>query len=198
MVDTIMFNPNTDMLAAITDGQLAVWYYPSVVYVDVALLEATRFKKDAADAGKQSQFVAFSNSQIIVRRMNDGAHICMHVSPYPAMLYQQCSQGMWPAATRLCRFVKDNGLWACLAAMAVNNRQLDTAEIAYAAIQEVDRLQYIKHIREIPSEEGRNAAIALFRRQPEEAVAILLQAGLLYRAINDRFAELVGVSNPDG
>ena len=44
-------------------------------------------------------------------------------------------------------------------------------------------MQYINHIKEIPTKEGRNAAMALFCRQTQEAETILLQAGLIYRAI---------------
>ena len=39
------------------------------------------------------------------------------------------------------------------------------------------------HVQEIPTNEGRNAELALFRRQPYEAEAILLQSQLYYRAI---------------
>ena len=46
-----------------------------------------------------------------------------------------------------------------------------------------DKVQYINHIKEIPTKEGRNAAMALFCRQTQEAETILLQAGLVYRAI---------------
>lgn len=59
----------------------------------------------------------------------------------------------------------------------------DTAEIAFAAIDEVDKLQYILYIKDIPSAEGVAAELALFRRRPEEAEQILLTAGLHYRAI---------------
>ena len=38
------------------------------------------------------------------------------------------------------RFVKDPVLWACLAGLAVHSKQLDTAEVAYAAIQEADKV----------------------------------------------------------
>merc|ERR1712224_947144 len=72
----------------------------------------------------------------------------------------------WDAATKLCRFVKDQKIWACLAAM-----------------DEVDKLQYVLHIKDIPSAEGVAAELALFRRRPEEAEQILLTAGLHYRAI---------------
>merc|ERR1711924_28373 len=89
----------------------------------------------------------------------------------------------WEAATRLARFVKDPSLWACLAAMAINGQDLGTAEVAFAAIDEVDKLQYILYIKDIPSPEGVAAELALFRRRPEEAEQILLTAGLHYRAI---------------
>lgn len=45
-------------------------------------------------------------------------------------------------------------------------------------------------MKQIPSEEGRHAEMALFRRQPEEAERILLQASppLLHRAIKMNIA----------
>lgn len=46
----------------------------------------------------------------------------------------------WSEATRLCRFVKDDSLWAMLAAMATHAKQLETAEVAYAAINEADKV----------------------------------------------------------
>ena len=47
-----------------------------------------------------------------------------------------CS-GRWDDAVRLCRFVKDPTLWCCLAAMSAYAKDLTTAEVAYAAINEV-------------------------------------------------------------
>lgn len=46
-------------------------------------------------------------------------------------------------------------------------------------------MEYIQYIKSIPSEEGKQAELALFRRHPEEAERILLQASppLIYRAI---------------
>jgi intraflagellar transport protein 80 len=55
--------------------------------------------------------------------------------------------------------------------------------VAYAAIDQVEKVQFILHIKEIPTNEGRNAELALFRRMPYEAEAILLQSQLYYRAI---------------
>lgn len=45
--------------------------------------------------------------------------------------------------------------------------------------------EYIQYIKSIPSEEGKQAELALYKRQPNEAERILLQASppLVYRAI---------------
>lgn len=53
------------------------------------------------------------------------------------MLSEMEEKKNWGGAIRLCRFVKDNSLWACLAAMAIKNGQLNVAEVALAAIEEV-------------------------------------------------------------
>jgi intraflagellar transport protein 80 len=47
------------------------------------------------------------------------------------------------------------------------------------------QVEYIQYIKAIPSEEGRNAELALYRRQPNEAERILLQASppLIFRAV---------------
>ena len=40
-------------------------------------------------------------------------------------------------------------------------RDLETAEIAYSAIQEADKVHYIQYIKEQPSKEARNAEMAV-------------------------------------
>jgi len=37
---------------------------------------------------------------------------------------------------KLCRFVKEPLLWSCLAAISLKVKQLDTAETAFAAIEQ--------------------------------------------------------------
>ena len=48
----------------------------------------------------------------------------------------------------------------------------------------VDKVEYIQLVKQIPSPEGRAAALAIFCHQVDEAEGILLQAGLIYRAID--------------
>lgn len=70
-----------------------------------------------------------------------------------------------------------------LAAMATHAKQLETAEVAYAAINEADKVHYIQYIRELPSKEARNAEMAVLTGNYQDAENILLQAGLSFRAI---------------
>lgn len=43
--------------------------------------------------------------------------------------------------------MQDETVWACLAAMAVNAHHLDTAEEAFAAINQIDKVVFIQHIK---------------------------------------------------
>jgi intraflagellar transport protein 80 len=66
---------------------------------------------------------------------------------------------------------------------------LNTAEIALASCDFIDKVQYINYIKDLPSEISRNAAISLYFHKYgffiiiDEALSILLQAKLFYRAI---------------
>lgn len=116
-------------------------------------------------------------------RRSDGAVVSASVSPYPAILEKFCAVAEWEPALRLCRYVKSQQLWACLAAMAVSGKELHTAEVAYAAIDQVDKLLYMCHIKELPTVEAREAELLLFRRRQAEAVQVLIQGGWVYRAV---------------
>jgi hypothetical protein len=47
------------------------------------------------------------------------------------MLHKYVTARGWDDAIRLCRFVKDEQMWACLAVMAAGAKELNAAEIAY-------------------------------------------------------------------
>jgi len=99
------------------------------------------------------------------------------------MLYEHVDKADFEKAIRMCRFVKEPTLWACLAAMSIYCRELNTVEIALATIDEADKVQFINYIKELPSEPSRNAALALYCKKYQEAEQILLTARLFYRAI---------------
>ena len=64
------------------------------------------------------------------------------MSPFPVLLHNYKS-GSLESGLRLCRFVKDPAMWAVLSGMAAEARDLNIAEAAYAAINEVCTLLYV-------------------------------------------------------
>lgn len=184
-VDTAAWNDTSEVLVAIADGKMLTWSYPNMVYVDRTLISEIVESRDGANFLKMSSISTFVGSSVTVRRA-DGTVLAATVSPYPSMLYEFTTSADWDKAVRLCRYVKSKGLWTCLAGMALHRRHLETAEIALAAIDCVDKLYFVLYVKAIASDERRNAELALYSDNIEEAEAILLQAHpkpLIYRAI---------------
>ena len=186
-VDSACWNETSEALCAIADGRLLVWGYPRVAFTDRDLLPGTLTTKDGAEFGQLAQVASFRGTKIVVRRA-DGAQVTATVAPYSDMLHEYGSQHRWDEAVGVCRFVEDRGCWCALASMALEASNLDVAEISLAALREVDKLQYILYVKSIPSAEARNAELALYKRRPDDAERILLQATppLVYRAIKMR------------
>ncbi|NXW81335.1 IFT80 protein, partial [Hirundo rustica] len=182
MVQSLAWNDASNILCGIQDSRFTVWYYPNTVYVDKDLLPKTLYERDASEFSRSPQIVSFVGSRVTVRRA-EGSLVHLRISPYPGILHGHAGASAWEHGVRLCRFVKDQTLWACLAAMAVANKDMTTAEIAYAAIGEIDKVQYINSIKDLPSKESRLAHMLLFSGNTQEAETLLLQSGLVYQAI---------------
>lgn len=58
-------------------------------------------------------------------------------------MFEACERGKWEKAIKLCRFVKESTLWASLAGLSLQFKELNTAEIALAAIEAADKVVYI-------------------------------------------------------
>uniref|UniRef100_A0A671LIF0 Intraflagellar transport protein 80 homolog n=1 Tax=Sinocyclocheilus anshuiensis TaxID=1608454 RepID=A0A671LIF0_9TELE len=138
--------------------------------------------ESAAQFSRPPQMVSYEGTQVTVRRV-DGSLVCTAVSPYPSLLHEYTGSGRWEDTLRICRFAKDQTLWSCLAGLAMANRELSTAEVAYAAIGEIDKVQYINFIKDLPSRDSCLAHMLLFSGHVQEAEATLLQANLNYHAI---------------
>ncbi|XP_072330576.1 intraflagellar transport protein 80 homolog isoform X5 [Scyliorhinus torazame] len=188
MVHSIAWNDKINILCGMQNMYFVVWYYPNTIYVDKELLSKTVYEKDASEFGKSPQIVNYVGNQVTIRRA-DGSLIYTSISPYPAILHEYVSASRWDDAVRLCRFVKtttpeeEQTMWSCLAAMAIAHKDLMTAEVAYAAIGEIDKVQYINLIKDLPSKESRMAHLLLFTGNTQDAEGTLIQAGLIYQAI---------------
>mmetsp|Transcript_32401 Transcript_32401/g.30905 ORF Transcript_32401/g.30905 Transcript_32401/m.30905 type:complete len:777 (-) Transcript_32401:82-2412(-) len=183
-VDSFVFNDETDVLVGLADGRLNVWYNPFVAFTDKDLVPLTTSSAEAKEFGRSAQIISYTGNRVSVRKV-DGAILFAATSSDISLLYELTRAGRWDESLRLCRHQKSPPLWVSLASAALGKKQLDTAEICLAEINEVTKVEYIQHIKSIPSEEGRLAGMALFRRQPDEAERILLQSSppLVHRAI---------------
>jgi len=182
MIQSLCWSQDCNMLVAVQDSKVTVWFYPNIIFVDRNLLNRTLLEKDSSEFGKHAVVVSFVNNSIGVRRA-DGSLVATGVPPYPAILHQYVRSGHWENATKICRFVKETILWACLAGMAVTAKQLNTAEIAYTNLQEADKVYYIQYIRELPLKEVRAAEMSVLSGNYQDAESTLLQSGLIFRAI---------------
>lgn len=185
MVDSIAWCSSCDVLVALADGDMVTWQHPAAAFVDRDLLAAGCERQPQPAFGKLPSITAYDESRVTVQR-GDGAVITATAALHGPMLHSFVRSGDWQSALRLARFVKAQPLWAALASMAITAKHLDAAEVSLAALGDVAKLVYLQYIKEIPSPEGRNAEMALYRKEPPQvAEDILLQASppLVYRAI---------------
>eukprot|EP00392_Amoebophrya_sp_AT5.2_P014013 g14149.t1 len=199
MVDDFLWNDQTEMLVGLVDQQLQTFLYPNVVFVDPTLLPLTiKTTTMAGSAGgglgalgaggggagvsgglagsgiAGAQLATFCGSHVRLRK-TDGSSLAMMVSPFPLLLYEHVQKGHWDLAIRLCRYVKQAECWACLACMGIYARELNSVEIALAAIEEIDKVQYVAYINSLPDDVLKTAELALFCKKPDEAINVLLQ-----------------------
>jgi intraflagellar transport protein 80 len=154
---------------------------------DVARLTTSERK---ADFGVFPVVASFDGARVAVRR-DDGAvitvSVCRNGRLFPALRERATGfaggDPRWDEAIRVCRFAKDSRLWACLATYAVEASELETAQIAYAALEHVEKVRFIEKVRRNPNEVVRAAEMAAFKRDPKRAESLLLAAGFVRRAV---------------
>jgi intraflagellar transport protein 80 len=137
MIDTFAWNDENDLMISIMDSKLTIWYYPSAVFVDEDLVPLARSEKEGATYGSNAQITNFVGTLCSLRKADGTLVQVSGISPYAGILQEFSKKKQWEQAIRLCRHVKDKELWAALAAMSLFHQDLNTAEVAYAAIDEV-------------------------------------------------------------
>lgn len=140
-VESFAFNDETNVLVGLTDGRMLFWHHPEIAFTDRDLLPASIVSLDASDYGRSAQIVSFSANRVALRKI-DGSVVYTASSSDIPLLDELMRAGKWDEAVRLSRHQKSNVLWASLASTALSKRQLDTAEIALAELNEVAKVLY--------------------------------------------------------
>ena len=212
-VSDACWNEGHDVLAAVEDGQVRVYFLPQAPLIDPDALQpstvtldvplstaaAAAFQQSAAASGHShsplgahASIAAFSSSRLTLRS-SDGTLLAVHCPSVPLQLQQLCVAGEWSRALRLCRVAADGGdrlCWSTLYGLAVAAGQLDEAVQCAAQLDWGDKVRALSHITSIPSEAGRSGALAAYQRRFLEAERIYLNGQLPLRAIQlhcDRF-----------
>jgi len=137
MVETIRWNDENDQLAGIVDTKFVIWYYPAAVFVDDDIALLSKFESDASPFGTNARIEVFRGTNCTVTRSDGTAMAASNVSLFPGLLQDFVKKKEWERAIRLCRRVKNRELWAALASMSLAAQEFNTAEVAYAAVDEV-------------------------------------------------------------
>ena len=188
-VDAFAWSESGDgLVAASRGGAVTAWHCVRAVFVDPDLVRITRSVTETTErfCGESLVVERFDGNRATIRG-GDGAVRVLSVygqnGTFFPTLHADCSMRRWDRAIRLCRFVRDDALWAVLAVRAVAVDELETAQIAYAALEAIEKVRFLEKARLTPNVARRAAELAAFRREPEEAERVLLGAGLVFRAI---------------
>lgn len=104
-IQSICWHAECNMLAAIQDIKLLVWYCPGAAVFNQQLLKMSSLQYDSAELGRSPRLVDFNGSSVSVRRA-DGSLLNIPVSPYPAVLHDHIAANKWNEAVKLCRLIQ--------------------------------------------------------------------------------------------
>ena len=187
MCDSFAWNDSNDMLCAIADEKFYAWGYPNAVYLEKEILDGCRYEKDASNVGKNCQILNFTGSFCNILK-SDGSLCSKTITPYAGLLLNLLTyQDGIERGLKLCRYVKDKVLWTIFSAICINYREIQIAETAVAAIDEVDKVNFIEKILKLKEQNYNenliSAYVLLLSNRVDEAENILINGKLIYRAI---------------
>ncbi|XP_041125869.1 intraflagellar transport protein 80 homolog [Polyodon spathula] len=172
----------TALVTAGVDGQVKIWTKSGMLRSTLAQQGKSVYRGPDSD-----EILYTPRKQLNIKPLQHSTKV-LQVKCYGHMHWRSqtlevfCLVCGWNSSSR-CLW-KEQTLWARLAAMAIANKELTTAEVAYAAVREMPmKTVYINSIKDLPSKESPVAHLMMFSGNVQVAEGVLLQAGLLYQAI---------------
>lgn len=145
-----MWHPSNEMLIALSDKSLYVWYYPAITWSDSDLLKQSCVTVDASPAGLNARIISIQDTLVRIRKAN-GVEIILNISTLPLLIYQSIYSGDWSKALRLCRASNSAALWCLVAGLGIEQNQIDSALQALNALDEPDKFLFLKRISCLPT-----------------------------------------------
>ncbi|CAH1115731.1 unnamed protein product [Psylliodes chrysocephalus] len=182
-IESFQWNATDNIMAAIQDTKLVVWYCPTACF-NPKLLRMCSFQYDSSELGSSPRINDFIGNAVSVRRA-DGSLLNVPISPFPSLLHKAVLDNRWTDAVNMCRTANNETSWACLAVLATqsNSFTMDIAEEAFANINQYDKVFFLEHIKNLPSKAEQKAQMALLGGRNLEAESTLLHNGMVFQAI---------------
>ncbi|XP_077295426.1 intraflagellar transport protein Oseg5 [Arctopsyche grandis] len=141
-VSGITWCEDVAILVALREGRLIIFGSPRTS----AFLSLTTIVRDVSDLGKNPKLIRAEEGCVVIRR-GDGSLLHIAISPFPMQLARKVAANQWSQALKLCRIIKDDTLWACLAALSWESKELAVAEEAFAIIKQPHQVEYIQQLK---------------------------------------------------
>jgi intraflagellar transport protein 80 len=143
-IDSFKLDIYYNTLVGLTlEGQILVWYHPSVVFIDKELLSISRTIIDASQYGRGLRLINYTGTRIQIRKQ-DGCIEYIVVPQYFPLLFEYCRESMWNESVMLCRNQKNSILWGTLASYSLLKKQYAIAEIAFCEVNDVAKVIFIQ------------------------------------------------------
>ncbi|KRZ78558.1 Intraflagellar transport protein 80 -like protein [Trichinella papuae] len=183
LLQSIRFGDAFNTLLGVQNENLLLWCHPTAAFFDTNLCEKCLIQIERRDIGKNAKIIKFFNSHTILRR-TDGCQIFCALPIFPFALLKFCQACQWDRALRLCNQLETDELWATLAVESTLKKKLDVAVIAYAKLNEVEKVSFINNILSNPTQDWLNEAhTTLLFGDVTKAEQMLLQKRSFLNAI---------------
>ncbi|CAI2355604.1 unnamed protein product [Caenorhabditis sp. 36 PRJEB53466] len=182
LVEQLVFNDVTNMLCGISEGKIVVWPLPNIAFLDRNLLQKSIIQKSIGNVGKFPQLANFAGNTIVIRK-SDGCLLPTGVAPFYGTAISMASHSKWDQAIRLCRSIHNDTLWATFAGLSILHKNMIAMEIAYAALEDDEKVALINEIKEKSDKDVRQALQVVLTGKVADADVLLERNGQSFRSL---------------
>lgn len=173
-VNHMIWGSDTNILAGLQEDRYSVWYCAGEASFDQSLTSLTTTVHETAEFGKNVTLQAFDGSHLIFQSGN--ATYSVSVRIYCTLLHKFAQESQWDQCLKICRMAQSLVLWGILAAIASKKNQLSLSEEAFAAIPQVDKVNFLQKMNSIfSSGSSQMAQTTLLNGRINEAETLLIQ-----------------------
>lgn len=154
MTISFIWNENYDVLAYSNVNKVSVLYSPSALCYDTKMVNCATVVESVPNKCELIEFNDCQLCSVTDRNIN----LIHQVNNFSFKLIKTLTESdnvdvAIQLSIKLARFFKSNLVWSILAVYALDQRDTDTSELCLAALQDIDKVQYLSKINAIEDKE---------------------------------------------